>query len=126
MSQQKIDLVLLAGGRGKRLKQLTFNTPKPLININKKPFIQYLLNQFSKYNFNKIYILAGYKGYKLKNKYHKTKINLIPIECIVEKTPLGTGGALNLVKKKIKNNFILINSDSFLEIDLNKLIKKKF
>jgi len=125
MFKEKLDLVLLAGGRGKRISRFTKNTTKPLIKITNKSFLQYLLNYFSKYHFSKIYILAGYKGEKIKKIYHKKLINLIPIECSVEKKPLGTGGALNLLKNKITNNFILINADSFLDINLDIFLKKK-
>lgn len=125
MFKEELDLVLLAGGRGKRISRFTKNTPKPLLKINNKSFLQYLLNYYSKYNFTKIYILAGYKGSKIKKIYHKKKINLIPIECIVEKKLLGTGGALNLLKKIIKRNFLLINGDSFLKINLDNFLKKK-
>lgn len=125
MLNEKLDLVLLAGGKGRRIAKFTKITPKPLIKIGNKAFIQYLLNYFSKYNFNKIYILAGYKGYKIKNKYNKKNSNLIPIKCFVEKKPLGTGGALNQIKNEIRNNFILINSDSFLDINLKDFLKTR-
>ncbi len=83
--KKKIDLVILAGGKGSRLKQLTRNTPKPLLKINKLSFLQYLINYYSKYDFEKIYILAGYKGSKIKRQFHNKIFNLIPIECFVEK-----------------------------------------
>ena len=70
-----LDLVILAGGKGSRLKEITKNTPKPLIKINGIPFLQYLINHYSKYNFRNIYILAGYKGYKIKKQFHKKKAN---------------------------------------------------
>ncbi len=120
-----LDLVILAGGKGSRLKEITKNTPKPLIKINGIPFLQYLINHYSKYNFRNIYILAGYKGYKIKKQFHKKKANLIPIHCFVEKKLKGTGGALFSLKKKIKNNFVLINGDSFFDYKIDLLIKKK-
>jgi len=53
------DLVILCGGKGTRLKSLTKNTPKPLLKINKIPFLDYLLNFYQRYYFKKIYLLAG-------------------------------------------------------------------
>lgn len=123
---KKIDLVILAGGKGQRIKKYTKFVPKPLIKIKHKPFLKYLLNYYSKYNFNKILLLCGYKGNKIKKIYHKKNINLIPIECIIEKRRLGTGGALYQIKNKLKNNFLLINGDSFLEFDFKKFLEKKF
>ena len=51
--------------------------------------------------------------------------NLIKIECIIEKKKLGTGGAISQLKNKVKNDFILMNGDTFVDIDLSSLFKKK-
>ena len=119
----EMDLVILAGGRGSRISKYTKRVPKPLIKINNTHFIQYLINFYSKYNFKKIYILTGYKGYKF-NKFNGKRCNLIPIECIKEKKKLDTGGAIYQLKNKIKNNFILVNGDSFIDYDVGKFIKR--
>ena len=64
----KNDLIILAGGRGLRLKKYTKKIPKPLLKVNKISMIENILNQFSRYDFNKIYILTGYKGNLIKKK----------------------------------------------------------
>lgn len=125
---KKKDLVILCGGVGSRLGKITKITPKPLIKLNKKPFIEYLIKKFQKYNFNKIYLLAGYKGNEFKKNYHRKFFNLTECEVIIEKKRKGTGGALFDLKNKIDNDFLLINGDSFLDIDLTNffnLRKKK-
>ena len=58
---KNIDLVILAGGRGNRIKEFTGNKPKPMVKFNNIYFLQYLINSLSKFSFNKIYILSGYK-----------------------------------------------------------------
>jgi len=100
MNQTKIDLVVLAGGKGSRLNKYLGNLPKPMVKINKKSFLSYLINNASVYNFNKIYIMTGYRSAIIKNKFHKKEFNFVPVECIKEKKPLGTGGCLSLLKKK--------------------------
>ena len=100
--KELIDLVILAGGKGARLGKITNNIPKPIIRINNKPFLDYLLNHASKFSFRKIFLMAGYKGKHINKLYNKKNINQIKIECIVEKKPLGTGGCLSLLKKKLK------------------------
>ena len=57
---KKIDLVILAGGKGTRIKKLTGKYPKPMVKFNNKHFMQYILNNVSKYNFRRIIILCGY------------------------------------------------------------------
>lgn len=121
---QNLDLVILAGGKGTRIKKFLFGKPKPLIKINKKPFITYILNHYSKFNFKKIYILAGHKGHLFKKKYHERYYNTSEIEVIIEKKPMDTGGALFSLKKKIKNDFILLNGDSILKLSKIKKLKK--
>ena len=125
--KQKIDVVILCGGLGTRIKKLSKGIPKSLIPINKKNILTYIINEIKKYNFNKIYLLTGYKS-KLFKRYNKVKPYLIPIECLAEKKLMGTGGSLYQLKKKKINDFLLINGDSLLltnYLDLVNLNKKK-
>ncbi len=110
----KKDLIILAGGKGTRIKNITKKIPKPLIEISKKPFLEIVIRNFAKYDFENIYILAGYKGSKIFNIYHNKIINFIKIKCFIEKKKLDTWGAVENISKKIKNNFLLVNGDSFL------------
>ena len=126
MKNAKIDLVILVGGKGLRVKKYTKKIPKPMLPINKKPFLDYLIKEYAKYNFENIFLLAGYKGHKIFNRYNNKIINLTKIKCIVEKRELDTYGALNNAKIFLKNDFILVNGDSFLKFSINKLINKKY
>ena len=117
------DLVILAGGKGTRLKNYLKGNPKPLAKIQGKPFLDYLLFNISKYSFSKIIILAGYKGSLIKKIYNKRKINFSEIEVVVEKKLKGTCGSLFDIKNKIKNNFFVINGDTLFDIDLTVLPK---
>jgi NDP-sugar pyrophosphorylase family protein len=121
---KKLDLVILCGGKGSRLGNLTKNTPKPLLKINNKFFLKYLIQFYQKFNFENIYLLAGYKGKIIKKNFDKKEFNFIKVHCLIEKKPLGTGGSLNLLKKKIKNDFLLVNGDSFLQYDFSNFLKK--
>ena len=113
---KKLSLVILAGGRGSRLRSITSN-PKPLYKFSNIFFLQHQLNYFSKFNFSEIYILTGYKS-KLFSSFDKKYINSIQIKVIKEKFPLGTGGALYNLKNKIKDDFILVNGDTYFPIDI--------
>ena len=120
----KIDLVILAGGKGKRVKRFLAGNPKPLLKINSIPFLQILLNEYAKYPFENIYILAGFRGNQIFRKFNNKCLNFIKIKCYVEKKMLGTAGALRVLKKKIKNDFLLINGDSFTDLELNDIFYK--
>lgn len=120
---KNLDLVILAGGLGSRISKITKNKPKPLIKFGKLNFLKNLINQLARFNFNRIYIIAGYKGEYIKQKFNNKKINLTEIKCIVEKKPKGTGGALYELKKYNLKNFILTNGDSICPIDLNRFTK---
>jgi len=122
------DLVILAGGKGSRVKFLTNKSQKCIYEFNGKFFLNYILNIFSKYNLNKIYILTGYKHKKIHKYFDKKLKNFSKIECIREKKPMGTGGALFSLKNKKMNDFFLVNGDTIFDInlkDLTEKIKKK-
>ena len=119
------DVIIMAGGYGKRLLPLTKNTPKCLININKKKkIIDYVIENLGKYNLKTLHFMTYYKSEKIVNyvsKKYKTKFNLYFHK---EKKPMGTAGGLReLVKNKnLSENFILINSDILTKIDFSSLI----
>ena len=122
-----LSLVILAGGEGSRLKKIIGKKQKCIAKINQKPFLEYILNQYSKYYFKEIYILVGKGSDEVMSLYHNKELNFIKIICLKEKKLLGTAGALYKLRHKI-NNFILVNGDSLLDINLNEFLplQKKF
>ncbi len=121
----KLDLVFLAGGRGSRISKFTKAKPKPLIQFKDKHFLSYLVNHYSKYPFEKIFILAGYKGMQIYHKFNKKISNGIEIECLIEKQTLGTGGALAQLRFKLSNDLIVMNADSFIDCNLERFFLQK-
>lgn len=112
-------LVILAGGRGSRLKELTSNKPKPLVKIkNNKTFLDALIENFSRYPINEILILCGYKYKRIYEKFHNKKINNITIKCTTEQRPLGTAGALKNSSSLLKDYFFLCNGDTYFDINI--------
>ena len=112
-----MDLVILVGGKGTRIAKKLKNLPKPMVKFYNKPFLSVILQEYLKFPFEKVYLLCGYRGNIIFKKYHNKYLNLAKIKCVTEKYPLGTGGALNLIKKKISKKFVLTNGDSFLDYD---------
>lgn len=101
-------VVILAGGLGTRLSEYTHMIPKPMVKINNKPILYYIMKHFSNYGHKDFYIALGYKGKIIKDYFKKQSfnwnINLID-------TGLGTmtGGRLKKLKKYLKDeeNFFL-------------------
>jgi len=117
--------LILAGGRGKRLRPITDKIPKSLIPINKKPLIQYTIKYLKKFGINEIIICSGYKSKQIQNFLKKKKNFGCKIEYSVEKNPLGTAGAIrNAIKNLSDESFLVINGDIITNIDLKKILKK--
>ena len=120
---KNIDLVILAGGKGTRIKKYLNDNPKPMVKFNNIFFLRYIINNLIKYPFNRIFILTRFKNKIIFKKFHNKFYNFIKIKCIKENNYMGTGGALYKLKKEKVNDFILVNGDTIFDIDINDLIK---
>ena len=117
--------IILAGGRGKRLRPITDYVPKPLIPIKNIPIIEWQIKYLKKFGVLEIIICSGYKTEMIENYLNNKKLG-IKISFSVEDIPLGTGGAIKKAGKKInEKSFIVINGDIITNIDLKKLLKKE-
>ena len=95
----KLPVVIMAGGEGKRLLPLTKVLPKPLLPISGKPMLESVMQQFEKQDYNNFLISIHYKANLIRNYFKNKKYNL---SFFKEKSKLGTAGSLRLMKKKIK------------------------
>ena len=117
--------LILAGGRGKRLRPITDKIPKPLILINNVPLIERSIKYLKKFGINDIIICSGYKSKQIENFLKKKNNFECKIEFSIEKSPLGTGGAIRKATEKISDNsFVVINGDIITDINLRKILKK--
>ncbi len=122
----KYTVIILAGGKGKRIKKLTVKKPKPLIKIFNKPFIEYQIDLLRKQKVKKLIISIGFKGKEIIDFVKNKKYKDINISFYKDgKKPLGTGGALKKIFKNIKGTFIILYGDSYLPISI-KNIEKNF
>jgi len=115
-------VVIMAGGKGKRLYPLTSNIPKALVKHKGKPMIEIIIENFSLIGFKNFIFSLGYFSEKILAYLNKLNKFDVKIDHVIEKKPLGTCGSLYLIKKKLKSDFILINCDVILELDFNKLV----
>ena len=117
--------IILAGGRGKRLRPITDYVPKPLVPIKNIPIIEWQLKYLKKFGIDEVIICTGYKQEMIENHLNMKDIG-IKIKFSIEKSPLGTGGAIKKAGKMIKDkSFFVINGDTITNIDLKKLATKK-
>ena len=112
------EAIILAGGKGTRLRSVVFDMPKPLAPINNIPFLSYLIQFLKKQGVKHIILSVGYKWEMIKEIYGNS-FEGININYAVEETPLGTGGGIALALRETKQDDILIlNGDSFINFDL--------
>lgn len=117
--------VILGGGLGTRLGKLTATCPKPMLPVAGRPFIDYLIDYAIKQGCAEFLILAGYMS-EIITEYFRDKSlrpdsQAVPIKVLSEAMPLGTGGALRNALSCLKEDFLLLNGDSFFRFDWNGL-----
>jgi len=113
--------IILAGGAGQRLGEITKKTPKPLIKIKDTHFIEYVIQNFYRQGIRNFLILTWYKSEKFKfNKLEKSLKNT-KIRVIKEKNKLGTAGTLRNSIKYLNKSFFVTNADTFFDINIRDL-----
>lgn len=117
-TREKLELpvVIMAGGKGTRLKPLTNIIPKPLIPIGEKTILETILNQFESIGCEKFYLSVNYK-YDILKYYLDTLARPYKIEFLKENKPLGTIGSVSLLKDKIATPFFVSNCDIIIDQD---------
>jgi NDP-sugar pyrophosphorylase family protein len=117
--------VILAGGFGKRLRPLTDQRPKPMIEVLNKPIIEWQIKWFKKYGIKEIIICVGYLKEHIINYIGSGTRFGVRVGYAVEDEPLGTGGALknsqSLLGASMEDGFFLINGDILTDLDPNEL-----
>ncbi len=116
--------VILAGGKGTRLRPFTYMIPKPLMPIGEQPIIEIILNQLKNNGFNNIIISTGYKENLIRMFLNGAdKKYDLNIKYSNEDEPLGTVGSLSLIRDELNEDFILMNGDTLCTLNYNELMK---
>jgi dTDP-glucose pyrophosphorylase len=122
VAQFDLPVVIMAGGRGTRLKPLTNIIPKPLIPINNKTIIEDIMDRFLAHGSNKFYISVNHKAEMIKYYFNSLNNTDYKIEYFQEDKPLGTAGSLHLLKYKINSTFFVSNCDIIIEQDYSEIL----
>lgn len=113
------EAIILAGGFGTRLQEVVIDLPKPMADINGKPFLEYQLNYLSNFGIKRVIFSVGYLSETISN-YFGDKFGDIEIDYAYEENPLGTGGGiLNAFHKRKTIELIVLNGDTLFDIDIN-------
>jgi len=126
LEKKKYDnpVFLMAGGFGKRLRPLTENTPKPLLQIGKKPILEKILEQFIDVGFHRFYISTHFKSEMVTEHFGDGGDWNITIEYVHEEVPLGTAGSLGLLPDSLPNlPILMMNGDILTQIDFAELLE---
>ncbi len=115
--------VILAGGKGTRISELSKSMPKPMIKILGKPIIFRIIMHYYKFGFNDFIIAAGYKKNYLQDYFKKKKFKDIKINVVDTGLNTMTGGRLKRLKRYLKNEtFMLTYGDGLSNVNIKKLI----
>jgi D-glycero-D-manno-heptose 1,7-bisphosphate phosphatase len=116
--------IILVGGKGTRLGDLTKATPKPLLEVEDGiKFLDVVIENFSRYGFKDIILLAGFCGDQIENAYKNKNIHGANIRVIIEPEPQGTGGALAFAREYLDDWFVVANGDSIFDFNLREFTK---
>tara|TARA_B100000700_G_C15062696_1_gene866945 strand:- start:2643 stop:3698 length:1056 start_codon:yes stop_codon:yes gene_type:complete len=127
LSRPKYDnpVFLMAGGFGTRLRPLTDDCPKPMLQIGSKPILETVLQSFVKAGFRNFYISTHYMPEQIENHFGDGSKWGVSIQYVYEDSPLGTGGALGLLPKDLPDDLplIMMNGDVLTKVDFARLLE---
>lgn len=121
MSDRRLQAVILAGGKGTRLGERTAHTPKPLLAVAGRPFIEYLLNELKRHGATEVILLVGPSEEPYRTSLGDGDRFGLRLTYVEEPAPAGTGGAIRFAADRLDDRFLLMNGDSWFDVNLLRL-----
>lgn len=118
-----IPVVIMAGGKGTRLRPITNIIPKPLIPLGEKPVIQVIMDNFRLNGANKFFFSVNYKADLIQHYFDGLEDLRYDITYFREDKPLGTAGSLKLLRDKINSSFFVSNCDILIDQDYSEVFE---
>jgi len=119
-----VPCLILVGGLGTRLRSVIADVPKPMAPVAGKPFLEYLIRWVGRAGFQRVVLCAGYGAGRIKEYFGESDTFGVELSYSVEDEPLGTWGAIRLAGQQIKEaQFLVLNGDSWLQVDLGRLLE---
>jgi len=138
VTTERIPVFILAGGRGERLAEVA-DRPKPLVEVGGRPFAALLLDALARQGFRRFFFLTGYRGEEFEPFLNRMRVALsdrlppaaaagadLELRGLREETPLGTGGALRGALPYVDRTALVLNGDTFCDLDHRALLALHF
>lgn len=124
LMKESLKCLILCGGRGAGLTPLTLSIPKPMMPVGYRPIIEHIITYMKSQGIYNFILAIGYLGEHLIKYFGDGRSLGITIDYSIEKTYLGTAGAVKNAEKKLNNTFMTVNGDIiFRNLDISSLIK---
>ncbi len=115
--------VILAGGFGKRLRPISYLYPKPMVPINGKPFLEYLMNFLKIQGVSEFILCLHYMADKFIEYFNDGSKFGFKIKYSIEEKPLGTAGAIRKVEDHLDTTFLVLNGDTYLNLNIRRMLR---
>ena len=118
--------IILVGGKGTRLRPLTYTTPKPLIDVQGKTLTEHVFDILKKHGVDEVLLSTSYMADKIKDYFSQARDFGVKIDYLVEPEPMGTAGPLKILKNigcVPTEDFIMVNGDNLFALDLGSMVK---
>lgn len=112
-----IDVVVMAGGKGTRLRPMTENTPKPLLKVGEKPILEHNIHRLSRFGMDDLWISVNYLGEQIEKYFGNGNDKNLNIKYVWEDEPLGTIGSVSKIDNFIHDYVLVTNSDILTNLD---------
>jgi len=116
-------VIIIAGGQGTRIASVNSEIPKAMIPIDGKPILEYQVEMAKRYGFTDFLFVIGYLGNQIEDYFGNGSRWGVKIEYFKETQPLGTAGALGLLKDKLTEDFFVLYGDTVMDIDMTHMLE---
>jgi len=114
--------IILVGGEATRLHPLTYNTPKAMVPVLNKPFLEYVMTHLSSHQVTDIVLTQSHLAQPIKDYFQNGSQLGVKLTYIIEDTPLGTAGAVKNAKEYLDETFLVLNGDILTDLDITAMI----
>jgi NDP-sugar pyrophosphorylase family protein len=117
-----VPAVILAGGLGMRLRSIVADRPKPMADVGGRPFLEYQIRWLRAQGLEDIVLCVGYRADQIRDYFGDGERFGTRLAYAVDEQPLGTAGAIRNAREHVRGTFLVVNGDSFLDVDVPALL----